>query len=264
MRNFFTASILCLVVCIVGGPARAGAVEGAWVAENYISGGQGYPGLFRSWYVFAKDHVDRVISLGAHYYKVKYQIQNNDGRQWQLVNLETGLVETLTITEQNLDLQICLDDRDCAVHTRVAALPDFYFPQAPLPTVSLSAEWCVNGDCAMIEYSDYQAEQLFNRRSDFYGISYRYEAPGELEERHGIRMFVDSTSYRLENRPDRLESFSTMLSFTAIPMGGSKVAEGQTPVQRLQEGSFASLKVSGFTKDMSVRFILTQKKQGQK
>ncbi|AFY02881.1 hypothetical protein [Bdellovibrio bacteriovorus] len=263
MRKFFAASLLCLVFCINGGRAQAQTIDGAWLAENYISGGQGYPGLFRSWYVFAADHVDRVISLGAHYYKVKYQIQKSDGRQWQLVNLETGLAETLTITEQNPDVQICLGNGDCALHTRVAALPDFYLPEGPFPAVSLSAEWCVNSDCAMIEYSDYQAEQLFNRRSDFYGISYRYDAPDELEERHGIRMFVGSTSYRLENRPDRLDSFSTMLNFTANPVGSGQVAEGQTPVLRLQEGSFASLKVSGFAKDMSVRFILKQKKQGQ-
>lgn len=262
MRSTITLLLFCVAFCFSLKPAQAQNIQGAWLADSYVSEAQGYPGLIRSWYVFASDHVDRVVSLGAHYYKTKYQIQSRKGFQLQLVSLETGLPETLDITEQNQDLKICLGDRDCALHTRVAALPDFYFPQTPLPEVSLSAEWCVNGDCVMMDYSEYQAEQLFNRRSDFYGISYRYEAPEELEERQGIRMDVLSTSYRLENLPERLDSFSTMLSFTAVPTGSPKVVEGQTPVLRLQEGSFAILKVSGLGRDMSVRFILKKKRQG--
>lgn len=248
-----------LLLCLLSVSSHAQSAEGYWLARDYMADDGGYAGLFRSWIVISPTHVDRLISLGAHYYKVKYEIQKKDGNAWQLLNLETQQPETFSTQFVGENQEICLGERDCLVYSRVSALPDFYLPPGQVPAVTLQAEWCVDSDCAWAGYSDYQIEQLFNLSTDFSVSSARFSAPEELEQRQGVRMFVDSFSYRLENRPDILESFSTVLNFTGKAVGEKELALGQTPVQRLHEGSFASLQVPYQGKILSVRFVLKKK-----
>lgn len=243
----------------LSGPTRAQSAEGSWLAQNYMPDDGGYTGLFRSWFILGPTHIDRVISLGAHYYKVKYEIQKKEGRSLQLLNLETEQLETLNTQFVGEGLEICLGERDCSIYDRVSDLPDFYLPQGHIPSVSLQAEWCVDTDCAVADYSDLQVERLFNLGSDFGAISERYSAPEELEQRQGVRMFVDSFSYRLENQPERLESFSTVFNFTGKFRGVKDTALAQTPVRRLQEGTFVELQVPYAGKALSVRFIMKKK-----
>lgn len=192
--------------------------------------------MFKSWLVVEEHTVDHVISLGAHYYKAKYQIQRREDGRLVLEEMLERTAHVLNFRVSQGVLQFCFDKFECSSYRAVEAVPEFYLPQKRLPDLRLEIRWCVEGLCETVRHSAYETERLMNLSEDFRAYSHRYVSPDAFDRAAGFGLALDSFSYRLHNQVDRADAFSSMFALNVAAEGRGDLELFRSPVVTLQEG----------------------------
>lgn len=217
-------------------------VQGTWVAQNYLPADGGYGEYYQSWLFIGSEAVDEILTLGAHYTKIKYNIlETGEGHLSVRDSSEADAPAiTLNYSLKDQQLEVCRQNH-CSAYSRSGDNPQTEEPVAHHPAVEVSALWCVNEDCQEEVYLPIVGEQIINMNTDLRAKGGYFAAPEELQEKHAIVLSLASVAYRFENRMSELSSFSALFHFTAASkMTGENLFQ-QSSVLRLKEGQLTHL-----------------------
>ncbi|UXR66090.1 hypothetical protein EZJ49_07485 [Bdellovibrio bacteriovorus] len=239
--------VLCLaLLCTCFASASASEVpediQGTWVAKNYLPADGGYGEYYQSWLFIGSDAVDEILTLGAHFTKIKYKIlAAAEGQLSVQDSSETDApVFTLNYFKKDLQLEVCRRNH-CNSYSRSDEAPQTEEPVAHHPAIEVSALWCVDEDCQTEVYLPLVGEQIINLSTDLRAKGGYFAAPEELQKKHGIVLSLASVAYRFENETSELNSFSALFHFTgASKMTGENLFQ-QSAVLRLHEGLLTEL-----------------------